>query len=124
MRETPPDPAEIDWGDTGLVSVFVRDRIGEPPSLANGTVRSEVQLVEGEWDGSESGFVSRFGATSGVAGWLNRVGGDVDAAALYGFEAAYSETMARTGAGERYLFSTEYSGDPPQQAVLAPAGKP
>jgi len=108
VRETPPDSAEIDWGDTGLVSVFVRDRIGEPPSLANGTVRSEVQLVEGE-DGIRKRLREQIRSNE-RRGWLveSRQGGDVDAAALYGFEAAYSETMARTGAGERYLFSTEY----------------
>src|SRR6266511_1962664 len=108
VRDTPPDPGEIDWGETGLVSLFVRDRIGEPPSLAEGTVRSEVQLVDGE-DGIRKRLREQIRSNE-RRGWLveSRPGGDVDAAALYGFEAAYSETMARTGAGERYLLSTEY----------------
>ncbi|MGH2984110.1 MAG: GNAT family N-acetyltransferase [Solirubrobacterales bacterium] len=108
VRDTPPDPAEIDWAKTGLVSLFIRDRIGEPPSLAEATVRSEVQLVEGE-----SGIRKRLREQirrNERRGWLveSRPGAVVDAAALEGFEAAYAETMARTGAGERYLFSTEY----------------
>jgi hypothetical protein len=108
VRDTPPDPGEIDWGETGLVSLFLRDRIGEPPSLAEGTVRSEVQLVEGE-----SGIRKRLREQirrNERRGWLveSRPGAEVDAAALEGFESAYAETMARTGASERYLFSTEY----------------
>jgi hypothetical protein len=108
VRDAPPDPGEIDWGDTGLVSLFLRDRIGEPPSLAEGTVRSEVQLVEGE-----SGIRKRLREQirrNERRGWLveSRPGAEVDAAALEGFESAYAETMARAGAGERYLFSTEY----------------
>jgi Acetyltransferase (GNAT) domain len=108
VRGAPPDPDEIDWEEAGLVSIFVRDRIGEPPSLADGTVRSEVQLVEGE-----GGIRKRLREqirSNERRGWLveSRPGADVDAAALEGFEAAYAETMARTGAGERYLFSTEY----------------
>jgi hypothetical protein len=108
VRDSPPDPAGIDWEETGLVSLFLRDRIGEPPSLAEGTARSEVQLVEGE-----GGIRKRLREqirSNERRGWLveSRPGTDVHAAALEGFEAAYAETMARTGAGERYLFSTEY----------------
>jgi hypothetical protein len=108
VRDIPPDPGEVDWGETGLVSLFVRDRIGEPPSFANGTVRSEVQLVEGE-EGIRKRLREQIRKNE-RRGWLveSRPGGDVDAASLYGFEAAYSETMARAGAGDRYLFSTEY----------------
>jgi hypothetical protein len=108
VRDTPPDPGEIAWEETGLVSLFLRDRIGEPPSLAEGTLRSEVQLAEGE-----GGIRKRLREqirSNERRGWLveSRPGTDVDAAALEGFEAAYAETMARTGAGPRYLFSTEY----------------
>lgn len=108
VHDNPPDPAEIDWEQTGLVSVFVRDRIGEPPSLVGGTVRSKVQLVEGE-----GGIRKRLREqirSNERRGWLveSRPGADVDAAALVGFETAYAETMARTGAAERYRFSTGY----------------
>ena len=39
-RRTRQTRREIDWSETGLVSVFVRDRIGERPCFAGGTVRS------------------------------------------------------------------------------------
>jgi hypothetical protein len=108
VRDDPPDPGEIDWKETGLVSVFLRDRIGEPPSLAAGTARSEVQLVE-----DEGGIRKRLREqirSNERRGWLveSRPGAEVNAAALEGFEAAYAETMSRAGAAERYLFSTEY----------------
>ena len=39
-RGTTLEPGEIDWSGTGLVSVFVRDRIGGEPALAGATERS------------------------------------------------------------------------------------
>jgi hypothetical protein len=108
VREDPPVRDAIDWADTGLVSIFIRDRIGEPPSLAGGTVRSEVQLAEG--DGGIRKRLREQIRSNERRGWLveSRPGADVDAADLEGFETAYAETMARTGAAERYLFTTDY----------------
>jgi hypothetical protein len=108
ISDDPPDPGEVDWSETALVSLFLRDRIGEPPALAEGTVRSEVQLAEG--DGGIRKRLREQIRSNERRGWLveSRPGADVDAAALEGFEAAYAETMARAGAGERYLFSTGY----------------
>ena len=40
----PADPAEIDWSSTGLVSLFVRERLGGEPCLAGPTERSVVQV--------------------------------------------------------------------------------
>ena len=36
-RRSPPDPAALDWSQTGLVSIFVRDRIGHEPCLKGAT---------------------------------------------------------------------------------------
>ena len=44
----PLDPGELDLGGAGLVSVFVRDRLGEPPALAGGTERSVVLVSDPE----------------------------------------------------------------------------
>jgi hypothetical protein len=52
----PRDPGDVDWSDTGLVSVFIRDRIGDRPALAGGTVRSQVQIAD---PGAESGLRKR-----------------------------------------------------------------
>ncbi|MGC1815261.1 MAG: hypothetical protein WA696_14060, partial [Solirubrobacterales bacterium] len=46
--EKPIDPDRIDWSQTGLVSVFVRGRIGEDASLLGGTVRNHVHVADGD----------------------------------------------------------------------------
>jgi hypothetical protein len=105
--DQPIDPATIDWTDTGLVTVFVRDRIGES-CLSGGTLRNHVHVAEGD-----SGIRKRLREQirrNERRGWAARVtpGPDADASARSAFERAYAETMARTGATERYLFGSEY----------------
>ena len=107
----PPDPDGIDWGDSGLVSVFVRDRIGDP-SLAGGTVRSEVVLADPR---RESGIRKRLREqirANERRGWGVGIepGPAADPTDRAAFETAYAETMRRTDAAERYLFSGEYFG--------------
>jgi GNAT acetyltransferase-like protein len=103
----PLDPAEIDWAETGLVSVFVRDRIGDQ-SLSGGTVRIHVHIADGD-----SGIRKRLREQirrNERRGWEMRVigGPEADGVARSAFERAYGETMARTGAAERYLYPSEY----------------
>ncbi len=105
--EEPVDPGEIDWSETGLVSVFVRDRIGAA-CLSGGTLRNHVHVAEGD-----SGIRKRLREQirrNERRGWNAEVidGPDADATARSAFEQAYAETMARTGAGERYLYPSEY----------------
>ena len=102
------DPGEIDWSETGLVSVFVRDRIGDRPCLAGGTVRAHVRVADG--DGGIRKRLREQIRRNERRGWRIQVvgaavAGREDRAA---FERAYAETMARTGAAERYLFASEY----------------
>jgi hypothetical protein len=104
----PPDRASIDWSDTGLVSVFVRDRIGERPCFAGGTLRTHVHVAE-----SEGGIRKRLREQirrNDRRGWTTRQipGREVEMGQLRAFERAYGETMARTGASERYLYPTSY----------------
>ena len=106
--DDPPDPATIDWSDTGLVSIFVRDRVGDRPCFAGGTVRSQVHVAE-----SEEGIRKRLREQirrNERRGWETLLvpGREVEMGHLDGFERAYSETMARTGAAERYLYPTSY----------------
>jgi hypothetical protein len=105
--ERPIDPNGIDWTETGLVSVFIRDRIGGP-CLSGGTLRNRVHIAEGD-----SGIRKRLREQirrNERRGWEARVtpGPEVDASGRSAFERAYGETMARTGATERYLFGSEY----------------
>jgi hypothetical protein len=101
------DPGQIDWSETGLVSVFVRDRIGDP-CLSGGTLRNHVHIAEGD-----SGIRKRLREQirrNERRGWEVEViaGPAADETSRSAFERAYSETMARTGAAERYLYPSEY----------------
>jgi hypothetical protein len=106
--EPPPDPGAIDWSETDLVSVFVRDRIGERPCLAGGTVRSQVQIAEGR-DGIRKRLREQIRRNE-RRGWqiLTQRGGEVAPESQSTFQSAYVETMARTGAAGRYLFDDAY----------------
>jgi hypothetical protein len=108
LPDPPPDPAEVDWSETGLVSVFVRDRIGDRPCLAEGTVRARVRIAEG--DGGIRKRLREQIRRNERRGWRVEVarGIDVEVERRAAFERAYAETMARTGAAERYLFGSEY----------------
>jgi hypothetical protein len=103
----PVDPGRIDWAETGLVSVFVRDRIGEA-CFAGGTLRNHVHVADGT-----SGIRKRLREQirrNERRGWEVEVipGPSADEPARSAFERAYVETMARTGAADRYLFPSEY----------------
>ena len=101
------DPARVDWSETGLVSVFVRDRIGDA-CLSGGTVRNHVHVADGD-----SGMRKRLREQirrNQRRGWEVEAipGPSADGASRTAFERAYAETMERTGAAERYLFPSEY----------------
>jgi GNAT acetyltransferase-like protein len=106
--DDPPDTAAIDWSDTGLVSIFVRDRIGDRPSFAGGTIRTHVHVAEG--DGGVRKRLREQIRRNERRGWTTRLipGREVEMGQLGGFERAYGETMARTGAAQRYLYPTSY----------------
>jgi hypothetical protein len=106
--EHPPDPEEIDWSETGLVSLFARDRIGSPPCFAGGTVRSKIQIAEGE-----GGIRKRLREqirSNERRGWSVRTlpGTEADESSGRAFERAYAETMRRAKAADRYLYPSEY----------------
>ncbi len=106
--EEPPDPARVEWSETGLVSVFIRDRIGERSCFAGGTVRTHVHVADGD-DGVRKRLREQIRRNE-RRGWEVRQtrGCEVEMGRLRGFERAYGETMARAGAAERYLHPTSY----------------
>ena len=106
----PPDPAAVDWSATGLVSLFVRDRVGEPAAFAGGTVRSQLQVADPR---AESGIRKRLREQirrNERRGWTVAAepGAGCEPSDRGAFERAYAETMARTGAAERYRFDSAY----------------
>jgi hypothetical protein len=102
----PIEPDRIDWSETGLVSVFVRDRIGET-CLAGGTLRNHVHIAEGT-----GGIRKRLREQirrNERRGWdIRFASGPEDTEAVEAFKHAYDQTMARTGASDRYLYPREY----------------
>jgi hypothetical protein len=106
--EDPPDPAGVDWSGTGLVSLFVRDRIGEPPCFAGGTVRSHVHVADGE--GGVRKRLREQIRRNERRGWEIQLvpGPQAGPEQRAAFERPYAETMARTGAAERYRYPGSY----------------
>jgi hypothetical protein len=106
----PPRAADIDWEPTGLVSLFVRERLAGAPFLAGARERSRVfvhdparpralrrRLAEQVRQLGRRGY--EVSATAGPQS------PDVDRAA---FHASYTETMRAAGATERYFFDRRY----------------
>ncbi|HET8592140.1 MAG TPA: GNAT family N-acetyltransferase [Solirubrobacterales bacterium] len=106
--DSPPDPGEIDWSEADLVSVFIRDRIGERATLAGGTVRSRVHVAEG--GGGIRKRLREQIRRNERRGWTVRTkpGPETSAGERSAFETAYGETMSRAGAEERYLYESSY----------------
>ena len=104
---TTAGPAAIDWSETGLVSIFVRDRIGERACFAGGTVRSQVHVADGERRGPQAPARAdppQRAPRLGRCGWSpvpRRSRRSAPASS-----GPTRETMARTGAAERYLYPT------------------
>ena len=107
---SPPAPEEVDWSETGIVSLFARERLGGPRFLNGARERGRVvihrpdrpravrrRLTEQIRQGARQGYAVE--VASGPES-----GEDARAA----FLGAYSETMRATGATERYFFDRSY----------------
>lgn len=108
-RGAAPDVATVDFGPTGLVSLFLRERLGEP-ALRGGRARGSVLLH----DPAQERHVHRRTATKVRSnerrGYATRVldGHLVDDVLLTAFHEAYTETMHNAGATQRYFFDRDY----------------
>ncbi len=108
---TPPalDPESIDFSATGLVTLFLRHTLGDPP-LSGASERNVVQIADPALPpksrGSDRNQINknlRRGYT------LNLVSGpETSAAQRTDFLAAYEQTMHRTAAAQRYFFGAAY----------------
>lgn len=112
----PIDPATIDFSATGLVTIFLRHSLeggppvsGDPP-LAGATPRNVCLVSDPSLPRK-----SRASDRQQIRKNLKRgceieitPGPETDTAQRAGFFTAYTETMARTGAAERYFFSERY----------------
>ena len=102
-------PGDVDFSPTGLVSLFVRERLGEPV-IAAPTERSRVQLHDPARPRSVRPRLAEQVRAAQRSGWGVAVvrGPDADDEALAGFRAAYEQTMRRTEAAPRYFFAADY----------------
>jgi Acetyltransferase (GNAT) domain len=105
-----PDPADVDWSSTGLVSVFLRDRAGGEPCFAGATERSALQVADPSLERKSRMSDRQQIRRNERDGYrIERIDGPVagpDERAAYAV--AYDETMARADAAERYHYGPEY----------------
>jgi hypothetical protein len=103
------DPAEIDWTGTGLVSIFIRHHLGEPP-LARAAERSRVQIADPSLPRKSRASDRQQIRRNLERGYEVRHVAGVEAPApeRAGFLAAYEQTMRRADAADRYFFDHGY----------------
>jgi hypothetical protein len=108
----PPEPASIDWSATGLVSLFVRERIGHDPCLAGATARSVVQVHDpARKRRLRHRFAEQIRRNARIGYAVELINGPAASAEQRSsFHSVYTETMERANAEPRYFFDLEYLG--------------
>jgi hypothetical protein len=103
------DPEGVDFSLTGLISAFIRHRLGEPP-LGGAVERNTVQIADPALP-RKSRMSDRQQTRKNLRrGYELRIvpGPDTSDSERAGFLGAYEQTMRRTGAAERYFFGAAY----------------
>jgi hypothetical protein len=109
-RSSPPDPSALDWSETGLVSIFARDRIGGEPCFADGTRRGTVQVHDPrEKRQIRSRFAEQIRQNERLGYHVEALRGpDTSVEHRLSFHSAYTETMRGVEASPRYFFEPDY----------------
>ncbi|MGH4009868.1 MAG: GNAT family N-acetyltransferase, partial [Pseudonocardiaceae bacterium] len=109
LRDDPPHVADVDFTGTGLISLFVRERLGAP-TLRGGVVRGSVLVHEPSRPRAVNPTMARKVRSNERLGYRFEVvpGAAVDDDLLLAFERAYTETMRGAGADPRYYFGADY----------------
>jgi Acetyltransferase (GNAT) domain len=104
------DPAAVDWSPTGLVSIFLRHALADPPPLAGAEERNVVQIADPALPPKRrSSDRNRINKNCRLGYGVEVVPGpETLADQRAGFLAAYEQTMRRAGAAERYFFGAAY----------------
>jgi len=109
LRQSAIEPGAIDFSATGLISLFLRHALGEPP-LAGASERNVVQVADPELapksrmsDRQQIRKNERRGYELCIV-----PGPETTAEQRAGFLAAYEQTMRRADAAERYFFAAAY----------------
>jgi hypothetical protein len=103
------DPATIDFSATGLVSLFLRHRLGPPP-LSGSTERTVVQIADPALPPKSRPSDRRQIRKNLDAGYRLALvpGPETTPAQRAGFLDVYEQTMRRTAAADRYFFAAAY----------------
>ncbi len=106
----PIDLASADLAASGLVSIFVRDRLGEPASFADPTERSIVLLSDPELPRKSRMSDRQQIRKNEAAGYAveRTPGPEASDDELAGFLSVYTETMRVVEASDRYFFDVSY----------------
>jgi hypothetical protein len=102
-------PGSIDFSATGLVTVFLRHTLDQPPLLGS-SERSVVQIADPALPAkSRSSDRNQINKNLRCGYELSLVPGpETSAAERAGFLGAYEQTMRRASAADRYFFGAEY----------------
>ncbi len=103
------DPSAVDFSTTGLVSVFIRHTLDDPP-LAGTTARSVVQIADPDLEPKSRPSDRRQVRKNLEAGYTLELvpGPETIPAQRSGFLAVYEQTMRRTAAADHYFFGGAY----------------
>jgi hypothetical protein len=103
------DPGAIDFSATGLVSVFLRHRLGPPP-LTGVSERNVVQIADPELAPKSRPSDRRQARRNLEAGYELKLvpGPQTTPAQRAGFLDLYEQTMRRTAAADHYFFGAAY----------------
>jgi hypothetical protein len=107
-----PDPAEVDWSASGLVSVFCRERLGADPCMKAATRRSVVQVADPAADRKSRMSDRQQIRRNERDGYrIERLAGpEAGEAERRAYGEIYDQTMDRLEAEERYRYGSEYWG--------------
>jgi Acetyltransferase (GNAT) domain len=108
--ELRPDPAGVDWSGAGLVTVFVRDRLGAEPFMAGATERSVVQVADPARERKSRMSDRQQVRRNERDGYRveRHSGPEAGEAERRAYSEIYDQTMRRLDAEERYRYGREY----------------
>ena len=106
----PINPASINFSGTGLVSAFIRHRLNFEPSLTGASPRNVCLISDPDRKRKSRPSDRRQIRRNLEDGYEIQIvpGFESSPAERSGFFTAYTETMERTEAADRYFFSTDY----------------
>ena len=107
---SPIDAGSVDLAESGLVSVFIRDRLGAPPAFAGGKDRSIVLVSDPEQPRKSRMSDRQQIRKSEAAGYSveRSEGPEATPQDRADFLAVYTETMHAVNAAEHYFFDAGY----------------